>query len=243
VTVLPAMPPEQTASWHGLLDLHERLDSGWTLIGGQLVHLHCAERGQFPVRPTNDADTVVDVRADPKMLYMFTEALVELGFTSVGVSAEGLEHRWKRDNATIDVLLPEGVGERARRRSGVTGSPSLSSEGGSQALRRSETMAVTVDGREGFVLRPTLVGALIAKAAAHRNVGDRGRRRHRQDFLLLARLITASDFRSEELTKSDRRRLRAIAKEIQADRELLLGVPDGEAAMDRVAVAAQLDVP
>jgi len=53
---LPAMPPEQTASWLGLLDLHERLAGGWTLIGGQLVHLHCAERGQFPVRPTNDAD-------------------------------------------------------------------------------------------------------------------------------------------------------------------------------------------
>jgi len=50
--VLPAMPLEQTASWLGLLDLHEQLAEGWTLIGGQLVHLHCAERGQFPVRPT-----------------------------------------------------------------------------------------------------------------------------------------------------------------------------------------------
>ena len=65
---LPRMPPEQTASWMGLLDLHERLADGWTLIGGQLVHLHCAQRGQFPVRPTNDADTVIDVRADPTML-------------------------------------------------------------------------------------------------------------------------------------------------------------------------------
>jgi hypothetical protein len=240
--VLPAMPPEQTSSWCGLLDLYERLDSGWTLIGGQLVHLHCAERGQFPVRPTNDVDTVVDVRADPQMLHVFSEALVDLGFTSAGVSAEGLEHRWRRDNATIDVLLPEGVGERARLRSGVTGSPSLSTEGGSQALRRSETVPVTVDGREGFVLRPNLVGALISKSAAHANVGDRDRRRHRQDFLVLARLITASDFRSEELTKTDRRRLGAIVTALEADRELLLGLPDGKAAIDRVMVAARLDV-
>lgn len=65
---LPPMPPEQTASWMGLLDLLERLADGWTLIGGQLVHLHCAERGHCPVRPTNDADTVIDVRADPTML-------------------------------------------------------------------------------------------------------------------------------------------------------------------------------
>jgi hypothetical protein len=64
--VLPAMPPEQTASWIGVLELYDRLNEGWTLIGGQLVHLHCAERGQFPVRPRNDVETVIDVRAPPR---------------------------------------------------------------------------------------------------------------------------------------------------------------------------------
>jgi hypothetical protein len=77
MTVLPPMSPEQTASWIGLLDLYDHLQSGWTLIGGQLVHLHCAERGQFPVRPTNDADTVVDVRADPSILHTFTKTVSE----------------------------------------------------------------------------------------------------------------------------------------------------------------------
>ena len=38
------------------------------LIGGQLVRPHCAERGGSPTRPTNDADTVVDVRASPTVL-------------------------------------------------------------------------------------------------------------------------------------------------------------------------------
>ena len=70
--VMPAMPPEQTASWLGVLDPYDHLGKGWTLIGGQLVHLYCAERGQFPVRPTNDVDTVIDVRADPNMLRTFT---------------------------------------------------------------------------------------------------------------------------------------------------------------------------
>jgi len=69
------MPEEQTASWLGILDLYGVLPEGWTLIGGQLVHLHCAERGRFPERPTNDADTVIDVRADPTMLHTFTQAL------------------------------------------------------------------------------------------------------------------------------------------------------------------------
>ena len=60
---LAAMSEAQKQSWHALMDLYERLDSDWTLIGGQLVHLHCAERGVPPIRPTNDIDTVVDIRA------------------------------------------------------------------------------------------------------------------------------------------------------------------------------------
>ncbi len=238
--VLPAMPPEQTASWLGLLDLHAGLADGWTLIGGQLVHLHCAERGQFPVRPTNDADTVIDVRADPGMLATFTGVLTDLGFESDGVSAEGLQHRWIRGDASIDVLLPEGIGERARLRQGVTGSPTLPTAGGTQALQRSETVAVTVAGREGSVRRPNLVGALVGKAAALSNVSDPGLGRHRRDFVVLAGLIAARDFRDVELTKKDRQRLRAMVAAVKKDRALLLDLPDTENSIDRLVTAGEL---
>ena len=239
--VLPAMPPEQTASWLGILDLYDRLNEGWTLIGGQLVHLHCAERGEFPVRPTNDADTVIDVRADPTILHTFTKTLTGLGFRADGISAEGRQRRWKRGDASIDVLLPEGIGERASLRHGVTGSPTLPTEGGTQALRRTEVVAVSVDGREGFVRRPNLVGALVVKAAAHINPGDRDLRRHRRDFVILAGLITARDFAAEDVNKTDRRRLRRIVAAIEGDRELLLELPNGASAIDRLKVAAGLD--
>lgn len=99
---------------------------------------------------------------------------------------------------------------------------------------------MSVDGREGFVRRPNLVGALISKAAAHTNVGDRDPRRHRRDFLVLSRLVAASDFRSEQLTKSDRRRLRAIVEAIRADRRLLLEFDDPDSTIDRLLVAAGL---
>lgn len=122
---LPTMPPEQTASWLGVLDLYDHLSDGWTLIGGQLVHVHCAERGASPVRPTNDADAVIDVRADPTILHTFTRTLTDVGFESAGVSPEGRQHRWVRGTACIDVLLPDGIGERASERPGVTGSPTL----------------------------------------------------------------------------------------------------------------------
>ena len=196
--VLSEMPEEQTASWLGILDLYEVLPEGWTLIGGQLVHLHCAERGLFPARPTNDADTVVDV------------------------------------------LLPEGVGERARGRTGATGSPTLPTQGGTQALQRSKVVAVTVAGRHGSVRRPNLVGALIVKAAAHTKIGDQDPRRHRRDFLVLAGLIKAADFANEELSKKDRQRLLGILAAIERDRALLLEVPGSATAIARLKLAADL---
>lgn len=235
------MPEEQTASWLALLDLYERLDQGWTLVGGQLVHLHCAERGRSPDRATHDADTVVDVRADPSILQTFTETLTDLGFRSSGVSAQGRQHRWLRDKASIDVLLPEGIGERSAAREGVTGSPTLSTQGGTQALERSGVVAVRVDGREGFVRRPSLVGALVVKAAAHTNVGDRDLRRHRRDFLVIASLITAGDFSSEKLSQKDRQRLRTMLVAIQKDRELVLEVSGAADSIARLRVAANLD--
>jgi hypothetical protein len=35
--IMPAMSLGQAASWHGLMDLHERVPIGWTLVGGQLA--------------------------------------------------------------------------------------------------------------------------------------------------------------------------------------------------------------
>jgi len=238
--ILPRMPPEQTASWLGVLDLYEKIPEGWTLIGGQLVHLHCAERGRFPERPTNDVDTVIDVRTDPAILRTFTVALEDLGFRSAGISAEGRQHRWLRDKASIDVLLPEGIGQTAAERRGITGSPTLPTQGGTQALQRSEVVAVSVAGREGFVRRANLVGALVAKAAAHTNAGDQNPRRHRQDFLVLAELITADDFANESLSKKDRQRFRHIISAVEKDRELMLEAPGASDAVARLRIAANL---
>lgn len=235
------MPQEQTASWLGVLDLYGELPTGWTLIGGQLVHLHCAERGQIPVRPTNDVDTVIDVRADPTILHTFTKVLTDLSFKSAGISAEGRQHRWVRGDASIDVLLPEGIGERAQEREGVTGSPTLPTQGGTQALRRSEVIPVAVDGREGFVRRPNLVGALVVKAAAHTNVGDQDPRRHRRDFLVLAGLITAADFANDALSKKDRHRLRRILDAVETDRELLLETSGAGDIVARLRIAADIN--
>lgn len=63
---LPTMTTAQEQGWRALMDLHEDVGGGWTLVGGQLVHLWCAERGVDFARPTDDIDTVLDVRARPR---------------------------------------------------------------------------------------------------------------------------------------------------------------------------------
>lgn len=76
---LPPMSEAQEEAWSALLDISEHLDDGWCLVGGQLVHLHCWERGRTPQRPTEDFDTALDIRAHPRMLYQFTHVLSQLG--------------------------------------------------------------------------------------------------------------------------------------------------------------------
>lgn len=237
---LPAMPAKQTASWLALFDLYDELPQGWTLVGGQLVHLHCAERSHTPERATEDVDAVIDVRSDPDMLHTFTKTLERIGFRADGVSADGVQHRWVRDEATMDVLLPEGIGERASSRRGVTGSPTISTQGGTQALQRTDVVDVTVSGRAGRVRRPNLIGALVVKAAAHSNVGDTDPRRHRRDFLVLTQLIAARDFAQATLSRKDRQRLRSMIAAIEKDGELRLSVASSTSAIERLRIAAGL---
>jgi hypothetical protein len=237
VIVLPPMLAAQTASWHALMDLYERHPEGWTLVGGQMVHLHCAERDYSPTRPTDDADAVLDVRADPHFHESFTATLTDLGFT-YQTTGEGLQHRWVKGDAQIDVLLPDGVGERPTSRPGAGGGPTLATPGGTQALHRSEAVAVTVAGHQGHVRRPNLVGALVMKAAAH-SVGTDDRR-HRLDFVVLATILAARDFREDPSSTGDRRRLRAMLAAVRKDNAVMLGNPDAAATLARLELAAGL---
>lgn len=126
--VMPYMPREQEQVWLDLFRINERMPDGWALVGGQMVHLHCAERGAEPHRTTTDGDAVVDIRADRQMLARFTQVLQDLGFSSVGVSAEGHEHRWRHGMALIDVLVATNLG-RSQTVTGVTGSTTVGASG------------------------------------------------------------------------------------------------------------------
>ena len=173
------------------------------------------------------------------MLATFTGVLKGMGFTPE-TSAEGIQHRWRRDKAQIDVLIPEGVGERAAAGTGAGGARTIRAPGTTQALKRSELVTVLVDGRIGTVLRPSLVGALVGKAAARTEIAsDPAGSRHCSDFVVLAGLVSARDFREAALERKDRVRLRKMLAYCRRDVSAM-SLENAAEALDRVERAARL---
>jgi len=59
---LAGMPPAQEQAWQLLVRL-DQAQVPRVLIGGHMMTLLCAEQGVLLMRPTLDADVLVDVRA------------------------------------------------------------------------------------------------------------------------------------------------------------------------------------
>lgn len=234
--VLPPMTPAQTEAWNGLLEVAERHPTGWTLVGGQMVQLLCVERGVAPARPTDDVDAVLDVRAEPGVLRTFTSVLADVGFVSAGESWQGHQHRWRRGVGEIDVLIPRHLGKKAAGRRGISGGTTIETPGAQQALDRTEIVEVALDGRTGVIRRPNLLGALVAKAAAHSVVLDRGRSRHLVDLAVLTTLLRPGD-RVDQAGRRDREYLDAAIAALVADPRSWAGVDGSEAGIARLRLA------
>lgn len=141
VIELPLVPPPVDELWHTLLDLGEQLDVPWALIGGQMVLLHAIEHGQIPPLVSQDGDVIADIRAVPDALTQAMSGLERLGFALQSISADGLAHRYTRTaeprSVVVDVLAPEGLGERADLTTTPPGR-TIEVPGGTQALSRTE---------------------------------------------------------------------------------------------------------
>lgn len=232
-TFLPAMTDAQTVGWLALLDLFDRKPTGWTLVGGQMVHLHCAERNATPTRPTDDIDALLDVRAEPRVLWSITRELAHLGFAADGESPAGHQHRWVRDGASIDILIPRHLGERASSRRGYGGGTTIETKAAQQALDRTENVAVVVAGREGSVRRPSMLGSLVAKSAAYTTPLDTGRERHLVDLAVLSTLVVPAD-RLQNATKRDLRYLHTALGALALTPRILSAVEGSSDGLERI---------
>lgn len=219
---LTDLTPVAEEAWWVVFDLAEQLRDGWVLVGGQMVQLLAAEHGAAErVRPTEDVDVIVDVRARPDATRRLADWLLEAGFRFGGHNAEGVGHRFERPalgavgKVLFDVLAPDGLGGKT---STTTVPPARTVEvpGGTQAVLRSELIDVAVSGvsgrptRTGAAARPTLLGALVAKAAATAIAVRTNPARDWQDAALLLALVPDPVAVAEQCGRSDRKRLQRL---------------------------------
>ena len=69
-----------------------------------MVFLHEIERQVPDVRPTDDVDVVINVRAEPAGLARIHDRLIAADFSQDAPSSEGVAHRYRRGAAVLDVL-------------------------------------------------------------------------------------------------------------------------------------------
>jgi len=78
-----------------------------------MVALHGWIRGRQPIRPSVDADVLVDVRLVAGGTAAVSDALVRDGYPLAEFSAEGLGHTFAAGDVSFDVLAPDNLGRRA----------------------------------------------------------------------------------------------------------------------------------
>lgn len=203
---LPTDPPEVAALWATLLDLAEASPAPWILIGAQMVALHAWRSASEAQRMSRDGDVLVDVRQAPGGTQAVAQYLVEHGFELEDVLAQGIEHghEFTKQNVSVDVLAPDNLGSRANLTT-LRQARTVSVPGGTQALRRRETVEVKLGDREGAIPVPDLLGAILLKAEA---IGvDDVPASQKSDLAVLLSIATERDELAAELTAAERKLL------------------------------------
>ena len=123
------------------------------------------------------------------------------------MSPDEVAHRFERGSVHVEVLGPDGLGDRSDLR--TTGrATTIETRGGTQALQRAERVPVRHGDRVVYVPRPNLLGPIVIKAAAVHN--DPHPQRHVRDVALLCSIVADPRTMHAQMTAKDLQRLRAV---------------------------------
>jgi hypothetical protein len=201
-----------------------------------MVTLFALEYGVPRTRATPDIDALVNARrvefggrAVSSAISEFVSTLVSMEFKEDGVSPEGVAPRYKRNSVSIDVLVPDGLGrDGPQLRTRPPGAEhTVAVPGGTQALYRTELLPVEIEGRYGSIPRPSLLGAIVVKAASVEV--DDVPESQREDLVLLLSLVSDVLVMKADVTKGDRRVLRSRREVFDRTHNAWLHLSTGEA--------------
>jgi hypothetical protein len=153
-------------------------------------------------RTSGDVDLMMDVRALTGATREASQVLEGLGYELEPPTPDGRAHRFRRGDAIVDILAPDGIGARA---SLVTIPPArtIAVPGGSQALTRSREVPVALGGNKFVLPCPSLLGGILIKARAVEVADDPDK--HRRDLGLLLAAVDDPRAVRQELRRTERR--------------------------------------
>lgn len=218
----------ELALWHATSELAEALPRGsWTLIGAQMVFLLAYEHGLPIGRTSGDVDLMMDVRAMTRATRQASQVLKRLGYELEPPTPDGRGHRFRRGDAIVDILAPDGIGARA---SLVTIPPArtIAVPGGSQALARSRDVRVVLEGDEIILPCPSLLGGILIKARAIDVADDPDK--HRRDLALLLSAVDDPRALRDELRRTERLWLRRRGELLDSSHPVWRTTPGAEEA-------------
>ena len=192
--------------WRATAELADALPQGsWTLVGAQMVFLLAYEHDLPIGRTSGDVDLMMDVRALSRATHEASLVLEGLGYELEPPTPDGRGHRFRRGDALVDILAPDGIGARA---SLITIPPArtITVAGGSQALNRSRDVPVALDGNEFVLPCPSLLGGILIKTRAVDVADDPDK--HRRDLALLLSAVDDPRSLRDGLRGTERRWLR-----------------------------------
>lgn len=198
--------------WRELLELAHHRGDGWTIVGALMVSLHALRAGVLMPRATQDIDAVVEVRGVVGEPRSFAHELTNLGWDIPDdrIGSDGVGHRFYKGELQFDLLVPEGLGEKADL-STLPPLVTVPIDGATQALRRTESIDVRCGDFEGQLPCPDVLGAIVIKscaAVAPEQDADKRADRHLDDLAILYGAVSDPKAASEDCGKKDRQRIR-----------------------------------
>jgi hypothetical protein len=186
-------------------------------------------------RTSGDVDLMMDVRAMTRATQEASQVLERLGYELEPPTPDGRAHRFRRAEAIVDILAPDGIGARA---SLVTIPPArtIAVPGGSQALTRSRDVPVALGGNDFLLPCPSLLGGILIKARAVEVADDPDK--HRRDLALLLSGVEDPRSLGEELRSSERRWLGRRSEMLDASHPAWRTTPSAEEARIALEILA-----
>jgi hypothetical protein len=213
------LPSQQVTVLRALQQLGQAVPtSRWCLIGGLMVEILLASRGEAMIRPTGDGDIVGDVVADRRVLRKLAGGLLEMNFEESPTGWDGdigVRFRDRSSGIFIDVLTPANSSRLKNVTPTQPNKRSLEAPGTDFSLLTATDFSVIyADNEPPLDIRvPSVLGALYAKASAWHEIKNAlDPNKHLQDAAALLTVARLPEF--SEVSNAVRKRLTWLYTEL-----------------------------